>query len=367
MRVVARLQQVVAEVVAHRPVEMLARAVDAGERLLVQQAGQAVLRRDAAQRLHHHHLVVGGDVGVLEDRGDLVLARRHFVVPRLDRHADLEELGFAFHHAGEDALGDRAEVLILELLALGRLGPEQRAAGVDQVGARVVEVGVDQEVFLLGAARRGDALGARAEQLQDADRLRRQRFHRAQQRRLLVERLAGPAHERGRDDQRHAVRVGEQPRRAGRIPGRVAARFEGRAHPAGREARGVGLALDQLLAAELRDGAALGRRRQERVVLFRRDAGQRLEPVGVVGSAVLERPVLDRRRDRVRRALVEGLALGDRAPQGLVDLLGKTGALHLFAEHEAAEDLGGPALGRGLASFGDRPVADRTDCFTRRR
>jgi hypothetical protein len=284
------------------------------------------------------------DVGVLEDRRDLVLARRHFVVAGLDRDADLEELGFAFHHAGEDAIGDRAEVLVLELLALGRLGAEQGTAGVDQVGACVIEVGVDQEIFLLGAAGRGDPLGARAEQLQDADRLRRQRFHRAQQRRLLVERLTGPADERGRDDQRHAVRVGEQPRRAGRIPGRVATGFERRAHAAGREARGVGLALDQFLAAELGDGAAFGRRREKRVVLFRRDPGQRLEPVGVVRRAMLERPILDRRSNRVGNRVFERFALGDGATQGLVHLLGETRALHVVAEDEAAEDLGGPPL-----------------------
>ena len=146
-------EQVVAEVVAQRPVEVLARAVDAGERLLVQQAARPYFGADALQRHHDHHLMVGGDVGVLEDRRDLVLARRDFVVPRLDRHAELVQLALGLQHAGEHALGNRAEVLIFELLALRRLGAEQRAAGVDQVGPREVEVAVDQEVFLLRAAR----------------------------------------------------------------------------------------------------------------------------------------------------------------------------------------------------------------------
>ena len=39
------VEQVVPLVVAHRPVEVLARSVHAGERLLVQQAGEPVLRR----------------------------------------------------------------------------------------------------------------------------------------------------------------------------------------------------------------------------------------------------------------------------------------------------------------------------------
>ena len=48
VRRVAGVQQVVAQVVAHAPVVVLAGAVDAGERLLVQQARQAVLRRRSA-------------------------------------------------------------------------------------------------------------------------------------------------------------------------------------------------------------------------------------------------------------------------------------------------------------------------------
>ena len=171
--------------------------------------------------------MVGGDVGVLEDRRDFVLARRDLVVPGLDRHADLVQLALDVHHERQDAVGDGPEVLILELLALGGLGAEERPAGVDEVRPVEVELPVDQEVLLLGPQVVNDALRLRAEQLQDADGLLRERLHRAEERRLLVERLTGPAHERGRDDERRAVRDHEQPGRAGRIPRRVAARLEG--------------------------------------------------------------------------------------------------------------------------------------------
>ncbi len=106
-------------------------------------------------------LVVGGEVGVLEDRRDLVLAGGDLVVPGLDRHAQLEQLRLEVGHAGDDALGDGAEVLVLQLLALGRRGAEEGAAGVDQVGPRVVEVLVDQEVFLLRADGGEDLAGRR--------------------------------------------------------------------------------------------------------------------------------------------------------------------------------------------------------------
>ena len=47
VRRVARIEQVALRVAAQRPVDVLARAVDAGERLFVQQAGHAVLLGDA--------------------------------------------------------------------------------------------------------------------------------------------------------------------------------------------------------------------------------------------------------------------------------------------------------------------------------
>ena len=143
---------------AHRPVVVLARAVDAGERLLVQQADEPVLAGDVLHHLHRQLLVVGADVRVLEDRRDLVLARGDLVVAGLHRDAELAQLGLGVEHAGEDPLGDRAEVVVVELVALRRLGAEQRAARGHQVGALEEVLLVDQEVLLLGADGGEDAL-----------------------------------------------------------------------------------------------------------------------------------------------------------------------------------------------------------------
>ena len=129
--VVLRIEQVDARVGGHRPVVVLARAVDAGERLLVQQRLEAVARRHPLERLHDQHLVIAGDVARLEQRGDLVLARRHLVVPGLDRHAEPVELPLRLGHEREHARRDGAEVVVLELLALGRLGAEERALAGD--------------------------------------------------------------------------------------------------------------------------------------------------------------------------------------------------------------------------------------------
>src|SRR5437588_229152 len=77
------------------------------------------------------------------------------------------------------------------------------------------------------------------------------------------------------------------------------ARFERRAHAARWKARRVRLALDQFLAAELGDRGALTGWREKRIVLLGGDAGERLEPVRVMGRAVLDRPLFQGRRDRV--------------------------------------------------------------------
>ena len=264
VRRLARLEQVDARVGAHRPVVVLARAVDAGEGLLVQQADEPVAAGHVLQDLHDELLVVGADVRVLEDRRDLVLRGRDLVVAGLDRHAELGQLALRVEHAREHALGDRAEVVVVELVALGRLGAEQRPARGHQVGALEVVLLVDQEVLLLGADGREDLRGLGvAEQRQRADRRARQRVHRAQQRDLVVQRLARPRRERRRDAQQRAVGVLEDEGRRGGVPRGVAAGLEGRADAARRERGRVRLALDELLAGEVGDrGAVAGRARR---------------------------------------------------------------------------------------------------------
>src|SRR5262249_22076015 len=158
-------------------------------------------------------------------------------------------------------LGDGAEILIFQLLALGRRCAEERPTRVDQVGPGVIEILVDEEVFLLWTNSREDLLGVVvAEKAEDAERVNRQSVHRLEQRRFLVESLTRPADESGWYDQRGTVRAFIDERGTGRVPGRVAACLKGGADAAGGERRGVRLALNEFLAAELHDGSAVARR-----------------------------------------------------------------------------------------------------------
>ncbi len=128
----------------------------------------------------------------------------------------------------------------------------------------------------------------------------------------MVERLAGVRDERGRDRQRDAVGLDLEEDRAGDVPGGVAAGLEGGPDAARRERAGVRLALDEVLAGELGDRLAVAGRVQERVVLLGRGAGHRHEPVGVVGGAVRQRPLLHAVGDRVDDRRVERLVAVDR-------------------------------------------------------
>ena len=346
-----RLEEV-AELAADRPVDVLARAVDAGERLLMEEARHAVLLRDTGQRLHDRLLVVGGDVGILVDRGDLVLPRGHFVVPRLHRHAELVELTLHLEHERQHALGDRPEVLILELLPLRRLGTEQRPPGHHQIGTGEVEVAVDEEVFLFRPARRGDLPDILvAEEGQDAAGLLVEGLHRAEERGLLVEGLARPRAEGRGDAEGRAVGIVEDVGRARGIPGGVATGLERRPQPAGGEARGIGLALDQFLAGELKDRLTIAGRREEAVVLLGGQPGERIEDVGVVGGPLLDRPILHRQRHGIGDRRIERLALLDRRLKRLVDALREPVLHHRIAEDVGSEDLVGGRLAEvpGLA------------------
>ncbi len=176
-----------------------------------------------------------------------------------------------------------------------------------------------------------------AEQAQGLQRGVAQRVHRAQQRDLVVQRLARPRHERRRDAQERPVRVRHDERRRGGVPCGVAAGLERDAQAAGGEGRRVGLALDQLLAGEVGDRRAVSHGLEEAVVLLGREVRQRLEPVRVVGGALRHRPLAHRLGDGVGEGGVKRAAAAQGRLQGLERALGQTLALNCDGEDVVAE------------------------------
>ena len=284
----AGIQQVFA-VGGQRPVVVLARAVDAGIGLFVQQADQAVLFGNLFHELHHQQVLVHRDVGVGIDRGQLMLRGGHLVVLGFGIDAHAPECLVQIGHKRGNAGFEGTEIVVLQLLPLGRRRAEQRAPGKHKVGPAVVHGLVNDKVFLLGPHIHVHTPGGVvAENAQNAQRLGADGVHRAQQRGFGVQRLPRVGAE-GRGDVERAVLdkgIG------GGVPGRVSPRLKGGAQTSGGEGGSVGLPADQLLARKLHHHLAGAHRRDEGVVLFGRHAGQRLEPVGVMGGPLFHGPVL---------------------------------------------------------------------------
>ena len=168
----AGFQQVCAGVGRNRPVVVLAAAVDAGKRLLVQQADHTVLFGDLLHNLHRQLIVVGGDVGRGENRRHLMLCGRNFVVLGLGENAELPQLLVQLLHKRGNAWLNRAEIVVIQFLPLRCACAEQRPAGVNQILAAVKHVFIHKEVFLLGSHRCLDAGHILvAEKMQHAERL----------------------------------------------------------------------------------------------------------------------------------------------------------------------------------------------------
>ncbi len=300
------------------------------------QAGQAVVGGEELQLLHGQQVVIDGKRALLEDGGQLVLGGSDLVVLGLSRDAQLPQLVVDLLHEGVDGGADGAEVVLLELLALGGLAAKEGAAGEDEVGALLEVLLLDEEVLLLGADGGDDRGHVLAKELEDALGLGGQGDLGAKQRGLLVQGLTGVGDEGGGDAEDLVLDEGG----GSGVPGGVAAGLEGGAKAAGGEARGVGLALDELLAGEGHQHGAVVLGGDEGVVLLGGDAGQRLEPVRVVRGALLQCPLLHGVSDLVGDVEVEGLALLDDLGELLVRRLGETLLHHLVGEEKGAVLLG---------------------------
>ena len=330
-RGVAGIQQVFV-LDANGPVVVFTAAVDALERLLVLQADQAVLVGDLLHHLHRQQVVIDGDVGGVVDGGQLMLTGGNLIVLGLGGDAQLPQLLVQLLHKAGDDGADGAEVVLLQLLALGGGGAEQRAAAEHQVKALLVVFLFNKEVLLLGADGGDHAVNILAEQMQHLAGLVGDGLHRAQQRGLFVQSLAGVGAERCGNAERVVLHESV----AGGIPGGIAAGLGGGAQTAGGEGGSIRLALDQLFAGELHDGSAVRLGADKAVVLLTGDAGQGLEPVGVVGRALLNGPALHDAGHDIGDLKVKRLTLFNRRFQTLVGRARQTLAHLMLVEDFAA-------------------------------
>ena len=187
---------------SQRPVVVLTRSVDAVERFLVQQHLEAVLVSHTLHERHEQHVVVHGEVSLLEDRRALKLVRRHLVVTCLHGDAELKGLDLQVFHEGLHTLRDRPEVVVVHLLVLGALMAHQRTACENEVRTCGIEILVDEEILLLPAEVGDDLLHVGIEIVAYIGSSDIHGMQCSQQRSLVVERLARIRDEDGRDTER---------------------------------------------------------------------------------------------------------------------------------------------------------------------
>ena len=244
--------------------------------------------------------------------------------------------------------------MVIQLLTAGRLGAEEGAAGHPQVLPLVVHLLIHQEVLLLRADTGRDLAGLRvSEQPQDTDGLTAHVLHGPQQRRLFVQRVTAVGAQDGGDAEGALLDKGK----GGGVPSGVATGLKGGPQAAGGEGGGVRLAPNQILAGKFQDHPAALGRGDEAVMLFRREASHRLEPVGIVGAAPLHRPGLHGPGNLIGDSQFQRCSIGDAALPRLIAGAGQP-LLHGFLiEYSAAKQFGQFQLAHGGPSVQDDKIS----------
>ena len=107
------------------PVVVLAASVDTGKGLFVEQTAEAVFAGNVAHQTHDEHVVVYGQVALLEDGSQLKLVGCHFIMACLAGNAQFECLYFEIAHELGHTFGDSSEIVVVHLLVFRTLVSHQ--------------------------------------------------------------------------------------------------------------------------------------------------------------------------------------------------------------------------------------------------
>ena len=239
------------------------------------------------------------------------------------------------------------EIMVVQLLVLGRTVAEEGASGNHQVCTGGIEPFIHKEVLLLPAQIGIDLVYAGVEVFADGHCGVTDGLERLLERSLVVQGFSGV----GNKDSGDAEGVVQDENRRGGIPGRIAARFERGTDAAAGEGRGVRLLLGQHFPVEGFNDAAFPVVVDQGVVLLGRSFRQGLEPVGNMGYTVLDGPLLHAAGHAVRGFAVQGFAAFDAGEKGLEAICIKIFA-HLFAvEDQLSIVIGGFPCGCAGGDF----------------
>ena len=343
--------RLIARVGGQGPVVVLARAVDALKGLLVQQAGKAVAVRPPSSCISMvSWLWSMAMLAVVNTGASSCWAGATSLCLVLAEMPSFHSSSSSSFMKGFHRWAYGAEVVVLQLLALGGAAPKQGAAGEHEVRPFGVQLFRSMRKYSCsGPTVVADALSRLlAKQLQARARAWRLTASMERSRGVFLSSASPRVGAEGRGDAQGVVLdegVG------GGVPRGVAPGLKGGAQPAGGEAGGVRLALDQLFAGKVHDAPVPSPAGERKASCFS-------AVMPVMGwnqwvkwvAPLRDGPVLHGVGHHVGHGGVQRTALADGGAQRAVYVFGQPVSHDAFAEHHAAEQLGNSAHVQNLFS-----------------
>ena len=128
---------------------MLSGAIHSSKGFLMKKTGHSMTSRNLFHRLHSHLIVIHSQICLLINRCQLVLGRCCLIVLCLGCHAQLPQFYIQISHIGADPFPDSSEIMIIQLLSLGRHGSKQGSSCINQILSLEILVPVYHKIFLL--------------------------------------------------------------------------------------------------------------------------------------------------------------------------------------------------------------------------
>ena len=149
LRMLTWIDEVLALVCWDRPVVVLTWTIYTGKWLLMEYALKVMLCSDLLHGCHNQMVLICGDVGCWEDWCKLMLCRCNLIVLCLCKDAVLPQLLVQLCHVWCDLILDRCEILIIKLLSLWRHCSEKCTSAELKICSLCKFLLIYQEVLLL--------------------------------------------------------------------------------------------------------------------------------------------------------------------------------------------------------------------------
>ena len=199
-RCFSRIKKVYTCVCAHGPVVVFTASVDSLKWFLMKEANHVVLVGNFFHDLHGQLVVVNCNVCGIKYRSQLMLCRSNFVMFCFCRNTKFPELFVKIMHVSGNTWLQGSEVMIFHFLSFWCGSSQKCTSAEDQVFSLLIEIFVNQEVFLLRSYRCVDMTDLFvSKDVKDTNCFFIQNIHGTEKRSFLIQCLSAVGAECGRN------------------------------------------------------------------------------------------------------------------------------------------------------------------------